>query len=101
MHHGIEEHHVFPALAKKMPAFRQELELLTQHKSIHAGLKTFQEYVEACLRGGTELRMGELRRIMDTFKDVLWAHLEDEVKQLRAENMKRYWSLEEMENMRF
>ena len=99
IHHSIEEQHIFPVLAKKMPAFQKELELLTQHKAIHAGLEQFQEYLEACLAGETDLRMGELKRIMDSFKDVLWTHLEAEVKQLRADNMRKYWTLEEMEKM--
>ncbi|KAF2829212.1 hypothetical protein CC86DRAFT_379953 [Ophiobolus disseminans] len=38
MHHTIEEQHIFPILAKKMPAFKKELELLSQHKQIHVGL---------------------------------------------------------------
>ena len=101
MHHDIEEQHIFPVLAKKMPAFQKELELLTQHKQIHAGLEQFQKFLEACLVGETELRMGEVKRIMDSFRGVLWAHLDDEVKQLRADNMRKYWTLEEMEKMPF
>ena len=99
MHHTIEEQHIFPVLAKKMPAFQKELELLTHHKQIHAGLERFQEYIDACLSRETDLRMGELRRIMDTFKDVLWAHLAAEVNQLRADNMRKYWTLDEMARM--
>ena len=99
LHHSIEEQHIFPVLAKKMPAFRKELELLTQHKQIHCGLETFQAYLEDCTRGDRELRLGELKGLMDTFGDVLWAHLADEVRQLGAENMRQYWSLEEMRGM--
>ncbi|MCJ1311327.1 hypothetical protein MMC25_004998 [Agyrium rufum] len=84
MHHGIEEQHIFPVLAKKMPAFQKELELLTQHKQIHAGLDTFQEYLEQCRDGESELRLEEMKALMDKFGGVLWAHLDDEVKQLGA-----------------
>ena len=99
MHHSIEENHIFPILAKKMPEFRKELELLTQHKQIHAGLDKFELYLEACKSGQTELRLEEMKSLMNTFGDVLWAHLEDEVRALGADNMRRYWTLDEMRRM--
>lgn len=99
MHHGIEEQHIFPVLATKMPAFKKELELLTQHKQIHAGLEKFQEYLDDCLSGEKELRLGEMKTILDGFGDVLWKHLDQEVKELGAENMRKYWTLEEMRRM--
>ena len=99
MHHGIEEAHIFPVLAKKMPAFRKELELLTQHKQIHTGLENFQAYLQSCANGERELRLGELKILMDTFGAVLWAHLADEVEQLGAENMRKFWTLQEINKM--
>lgn len=96
MHHTIEEQHIFPILAKKMPAFQKELELLSQHKQIHVGIDKMESYLGECERGERELRMQELKEILDSFGDVLWQHLDDEVKQLEAENMRKYWSLEEM-----
>lgn len=99
LHHGIEERHIFPVLATRMPAFKKELELLTQHKQIHAGLEKFQEYLEDCESGEKELRLGEMKTIMDGFGDVLWKHLAQEVKELGAENMRKYWTLEEMRRM--
>ena len=99
MHHGIEEAHVFPILAKKMPAFRKELELLTQHKQIHKGLDKFEAYLEECKSGERELRLEEMKALMDTFGDVLWAHLDDEVKELGAENMRKYWTTQEIRSM--
>ena len=99
MHHGIEERHVFPLLGKKMPAFRKELELLAQHKEIHQGLEKFQEYLENCQSGEKELKLVEMKRLMDEFGDVLWRHLDEEVKELGAENMRKYWTLEEMRTL--
>lgn len=99
MHHGIEEQHIFPVLAKKMPAFKKELELLTQHKQIHKGLDKLTKYVDQCTDGERELRMVELKEILDSFGKVLWQHLDDEVKELGAENMRKYWTLEEMRRM--
>ncbi|KAF2423556.1 hypothetical protein EJ08DRAFT_701058 [Tothia fuscella] len=99
MHHTIEERHIFPVLARKMPKFRKELELLTQHKQIHEGLEKFEVYLGECRTGERELRLGELKVLMDGFGGVLWEHLDEEVEELGAENMRRYWSLEEMRGM--
>lgn len=91
---AIEEMHIFPVLAKKMPAFRKELDLLTQHKEIHAGLDRFQAYLGSCAAGERELRLTEMKDLMDKFGTVLWTHLSDEVEQLGADNMRKYWTLE-------
>jgi len=99
LHHNIEEQHIFPVLAKKMPAFRKELELLTQHKQIHAGLDKLEAYIKECRSGERELVMRELKEILDGFGTVLWQHLDDEVEQLGAENMRKYWTPKEMKSM--
>lgn len=98
-HHGLEESMIFPFLARKMPAFRKELELLTQHKQIHAGLHDLQAYLRESRDGTRDFRMQEMKEIMDGFGTVLWEHLNDEVEQLGAENMRKYWTLEEMRNI--
>lgn len=98
-HHSIEEVHIFPLLAKKMPAFRKELELLTQHKQIHKGMDKMEAYLEKCRGGEEELRLDKLKEIMNGFGEVLWKHLEDEVHELRAENMRKYWTLDEMRRL--
>ena len=82
-----------------MPAFKKELQLLTQHKEIHKGLDKLEAYTDECKAGTKDLRMDELKEIMDSFGEVLWAHLSDEVEQLSAENMRKYWSLEEVRRL--
>ena len=82
-----------------MPAFKKELELLTQHKEIHKGMEKLEAYADECKAGKRELRMEEMKEIMDSFGKVLWAHLEDEVNELAAENMRKYWSLEEVKRL--
>jgi hypothetical protein len=99
MHHTIEEQHIFPVLARKQPAFRKELELLTHHKMIHEGLEKLEVYLAECKSGEKELRMGEMKVILDGFGAVLWEHLDAEVKELRAENMRKYWTVQEMQRM--
>jgi len=99
LHHNIEETHIFPVLAKKMPAFRHELQMRSQHKEIHKGLVELQRYLEEVRTGERELVLRELKGVMDGFGTVLWAHLDDEVKELGAENMRRYWTVEDMRRM--
>ncbi|KAK9857535.1 hypothetical protein MYU51_021071 [Penicillium brevicompactum] len=98
-HHSIEEQHIFPVLAKKMPEFRKELELLSQHRQIHAGLEKLEHYLEKCRSGEEDMRRDEVKRLMDGFGKVLWTHLDQEVKTLEAANMRKFWSLDEMRRL--
>ncbi|EME78385.1 uncharacterized protein MYCFIDRAFT_212372 [Pseudocercospora fijiensis CIRAD86] len=99
VHHTIEEQHIFPVLARKMDVFKNKEHLLEQHKGIHQGLEGFEEYIAKCRSGEKELRLQELKELMDGFGDVLWTHLDDEVRTLGAENVRRYWTLEEMRRL--
>lgn len=84
-----------------MPAFQKELQLLTQHKEIHKGIDRFEGYVTECKDSKRDLRLDELKALMDTFGAVLWQHLGEEVEQLAPEKMRKYWSLDEMRRMSF
>ncbi|OAP62933.1 hypothetical protein AYL99_02160 [Fonsecaea erecta] len=101
IHHTIEEQHVFPELAERMPAFGPHDHLITQHEQIHVGLEKLEQYLDACRSGEKELRLPELKEIMDSFGEVLWAHLDDEVRMLGAENMRKYWSKDEILSMQW
>ncbi|KAF2458912.1 hypothetical protein BDY21DRAFT_282800 [Lineolata rhizophorae] len=98
-HHDIEEQHIFPLLGKRMPAFKKDGDPLKQHKQIHAGLDKLEAYLEECQSGAEDLRMDRMKEIMDSFGAVLWAHLDDEVRELGAENMRKYWSKDEIMRM--
>ncbi|KAK2750733.1 hypothetical protein FQN57_002806 [Myotisia sp. PD_48] len=98
-HHTIEEQYIFPVLAKRMPAFKKNLNLINQHKEIHRGLDKLDAYLKECQSRERELRLAELKEVLDGFGTVLWEHLDDEVKELGAENMRKYWSLEDMTKM--
>ncbi len=105
-HHNIEETYFFPLLATKMPEFRsgkgkniQAAELLLQHRQIHAGMDVFEDYLRRCRNRETELELAVLKEKMDTWGEVLWKHLDQEVKTLGAENMRKYWTLEEMRRL--
>ncbi|KAK5078196.1 hypothetical protein LTR51_000383 [Lithohypha guttulata] len=96
IHHTIEERHIFPELAERMPGFKDDEILIHQHEQIHDGLEKVQDYLQACQSGEKELRMNELKDIMDSFGEVLWAHLDEEVRMLGAENIRQYWTKQEV-----
>jgi hypothetical protein len=62
-------------------------------------MHVFEDYLNKCLSGETELDLRLLKEKMDTWGDVLWKHLDQEVVTLGAENMRKYWTLGEMRRM--
>ncbi|KAI0512745.1 hypothetical protein F5B22DRAFT_613996 [Xylaria bambusicola] len=121
MHHSIEERYVFPELARRMPEFRtgkernldhqgggeedegkrkKAAELLQQHVDIHKGMDGLADYLRRCLSGETELQMSVLKTQLDSWGTVLFTHLDQEVRTLGAENMRKYWTLDEIRKMR-
>ena len=101
MHHGIEERYIFPLLAERMPRFKDQAHLKKQHEGIHSGLDVFEKYLRKCRSGETELRLDEMKRIMDGFGEVLWKHLDDEVEELGASNMRKFWTAKEVQEIPF
>ena len=71
----------------------------SQHEVIHAGLVDMTAYVEAVKGREREFRFEELKKIMEGFEETLWRHLEEEVQQLGADNMRRFWTVSEMRAM--
>lgn len=101
-HHGIEESFFFPILARKMPQFRAtggKSELLKQHQLIHAGMDLLEDYIRKVKNRETELDMSVLKEKMDSWGDVLHKHLEQEVATLGAENMRKYWTIDEIKTI--
>lgn len=95
VHHDREEAFLFPKLAARMPEFGSQSALVDQHKQIHVGVVVLKEYLLKCYRGESALDHAEMKKIMDTFSETLWAHLDDEVYALRAERIRQYWTVDE------
>ncbi|TVY48008.1 hypothetical protein LOCC1_G001061, partial [Lachnellula occidentalis] len=62
-HHSIEEAHIFPVLARKMPEFKagrngNAAELLRQHAEIHVGMEKLGDYLKSVRSGERELELG-------------------------------------------
>jgi glutamate-1-semialdehyde aminotransferase len=96
-HHTAEERRLYPILAKRMPAFQEDLELLSQHKEIHAGLTRLSSLLNGYKYGQNPLSLGEVKECMDGFGEVLWKHLDEEVVQLSPDKLSMYWSVDEVE----
>lgn len=115
MHHSIEETHLYPLLGRKMPEFRatappgvgkgkggggkkrqEGCELLRQHRAIHDGMDEMADYLRRCKSGECEFELSVLKEKLDAWGDVLLQHLDEEVRDLGAEKMRRYWTIAEI-----
>lgn len=90
-HHRIEEAHIFPILAPKVPAFRPHTsEHVVAHRVIHAGLEKYEAYIQKALAKPSEYNAREFREVMDSFRKPLYDHLDQEVRDLSPDNLKKY-----------
>ncbi|EIM83064.1 uncharacterized protein STEHIDRAFT_141577 [Stereum hirsutum FP-91666 SS1] len=101
IHHTIEERHIFPVLAKRMPMFAMENDgvHLESHKGIHHGLEDLTNLVTKYKKDPTSYKPEEFRACLDSWRQVLFTHLDDEVADLKGENMKKYWTLAEVDRI--
>ncbi|KZP34647.1 hypothetical protein FIBSPDRAFT_924091 [Athelia psychrophila] len=97
MHHSIEERYFFPKLAAKMPSFKGEH--IKSHKGIHKGLDALQILVTKYKGDLNSYDPAELRACLDSFREVLFRHLDEEVADLQGENLRKYFTLAEVERM--
>ncbi|KAJ1304764.1 hypothetical protein OPQ81_005902 [Rhizoctonia solani] len=98
-HHSIEETYVFPVLAQKMPSFANNERHKNSHKVIHGGLDKLKDLVTGWKAEPTTFSPTTLRSCLDEFKPPLFKHLEEEVRDLSAENLKKYYTLEEVDRL--
>ncbi|EPQ57245.1 hypothetical protein GLOTRDRAFT_73898 [Gloeophyllum trabeum ATCC 11539] len=101
-HHSLEERHIFPVLAERMPEFSEQAEdgrHIRSHKAIHKGLDDLERLIKKWSDDPSSYSPTEMRACLDSFRDVLFKHLDEEVDDLKGENMKKYWSLEEVDRI--
>ncbi|KAI2734863.1 hypothetical protein DTO013F2_10220 [Penicillium roqueforti] len=99
VHHDREETFLFPKLAARMREFGSQSHLVDQHKKIHVDLAVLKQYLLDCHNEEKVLDRADIMKIMDEFSETLWAHLDDEVYALRAERIRRYWTLDELKKI--
>jgi len=103
MHHTIEERYLFPILGKSMPQFATrndgDATHISSHQAIHKGLVQLDKLVEKWKNAPSSYSPTEMRACLDSFRDILFEHLDEEVADLRGENLKKYLTLEELESL--
>ncbi|TEB37659.1 hypothetical protein FA13DRAFT_927189 [Coprinellus micaceus] len=86
MHHTIEEQTLFPILGKRMSQFAEREsrgEHIESHRQIHDGLDTLSELTRKWTSGPSTYSPSDLRMCLDSFREVLFRHLDDECRVLR------------------
>jgi len=99
MHHNIEERYIFPVLAQRMSVFGDNAKHRNAHAIIHEGMNRLSALVGRYQRDPTIYSPVEIRDCLDSFRDVLVSHLAEEEKDLSGENMKQYYTLEEVDRL--
>lgn len=72
-----------------MPQFAKSGDHLKEHEEIHKGLDEYVDYVRKCRKDKKEWDGEKMKEIMDSFRDILFKHLDHEVESLKGENMKK------------
>ncbi|KAM6502242.1 hypothetical protein JOM56_002219 [Amanita muscaria] len=102
LHHTIEEREIFPQLAKRMPQFSPKNEgHIKAHEEIHDGLVRLGKLVARWKDDPKTYSPMEMRGCLDSFRSVLFRHLDEEVEDLKGENLRKYYSsLDELKGVR-
>lgn len=118
-HHSIEERHIFPVLAQRMPEFNHKSSAvhLEEHKAIHEGMSMldmssrsllgprslgsfltrrsltgmdrYSAYLSKCKSSPSSFDAEEFRKILQSWGPILFYHLDAEVKTLHHDNLRR------------
>ncbi|KAF9000892.1 hypothetical protein BDQ17DRAFT_1281694 [Cyathus striatus] len=102
MHHTIEEQRVFPFLGTRMPQFSSDHEdaaHLNSHRMIHEGLDNLSALVKKWRADPNSYSAEGMRSCLDEFRGVLFRHLDEEVADLQGANLRKYFTLEEIEQL--
>ena len=72
-----------------MPHFAPNGDHLKEHEGIHKGLDEYVAYVAKCKNDRKQWDSVKMKSLMDSFRDILFKHLDHEVQSLRGEEMKK------------
>jgi hypothetical protein len=72
-----------------MPHFAPQGDHIKQHEEIHKGLDEYVAYIRRCRKDPKEWDGEKMKDIMDSFRDVLFKHLDHEVESLSGDELKK------------
>ncbi|KAF8070489.1 hypothetical protein FPV67DRAFT_1487572 [Lyophyllum atratum] len=100
-HHTTEERLLFPILAKGLPKFARNTPdgHVGSHKAIHDALTSLLKHVDKWRKEPTSYSPTEMRGALDKVAGVLFEHLDQEVEDIRGDNLKPYFKLEDIESI--
>ncbi|GAA6060978.1 hypothetical protein JCM10212_006560 [Sporobolomyces blumeae] len=96
-HHGIEEQHIFPVLAQRMPQFR--IEHQEEHDAIHDGMSKLESLISRVTSDPSTYSPKEFQENLASWGPLLFYHLDAEVKTLKSDVLRRYYTLEEVKRL--
>jgi len=96
-HHMIEERFIFPILAERMPQFKAEH--LESHKGIHDGIARLAVLLSKYRSKPASYSSTEMKECLDSWREVLYRHLDEEVADLQADNLRKYWTLQDLQRI--
>ncbi|BGP22993.1 hypothetical protein Rt10032_c16g5688 [Rhodotorula toruloides] len=96
-HHGIEEQHIFPILAKRMPQFRDDHQ--EEHDTIHEGMDSLKSLTKRLKVEPNLYSPDEFRKNLASWGPILFYHLDAEVASLKPDVLRRYWTLAEVKQL--
>ncbi|BGP30266.1 hypothetical protein JCM10296v2_002018 [Rhodotorula toruloides] len=96
-HHGIEEQHIFPVLAKRMPQFRVDHQ--EEHDTIHKGMHELRYLAKRFKLDPSSYSPDEFRKNLASWGPLLFYHLDAEVGSLKPDILRRYWTLQEAKHL--
>ncbi|RJE21828.1 hypothetical protein PHISCL_05847 [Aspergillus sclerotialis] len=95
----LEESRIFPYLAQRMPEFGPNSGFRRDHRRLNDSVAELRRYLRGCLRYEEKLNLNRLGLLIHRVRTVLHTHFEKELEAVSGHNMRKYWSLEEMENV--
>ncbi|GAA5856975.1 hypothetical protein JCM5353_000940 [Sporobolomyces roseus] len=96
-HHGIEEEHIFPILKQRMPHF--QIEHQEEHDAIHTGMHNLEELAKEFKSAPSSYSPERLQKNLASWGPLLFWHLDAEVRSLKADVLRRYYTLEEVKRL--
>ncbi|GMK57385.1 hypothetical protein CspeluHIS016_0402190 [Cutaneotrichosporon spelunceum] len=87
-HHRGEERSIFPVLARHHPAFRESSAHVASHRVIHDGLARYNAYLDKATRDPKSYSAAEFRAVIDSFKEPMERHLDQEVRDLEPTTLR-------------